>query len=158
MSPLIIQAILLALMIALLARQWRKRKLGKQARQQGQDFLAANNEKEGVITLDSGLQYEILASGDGEKHPDPKSKVTVHYHGTFIDGTVFDSSVERNKPITFPLNRVIKGWQLGVTQMVEGDKWRLYVPSELAYGRFGGGKIPPHCVLIFEVELIKIVS
>lgn len=124
--------------------------------QLGIAFLAENGQKEGVKTTESGLQYELLAKGEGTVHPLDKSKVTVHYHGTLIDGTVFDSSVDRDKTITFKLNQVISGWQEGLKLMVEGDKYRFYIASELAYGNRAVGSIPAGSLLIFEVELFSI--
>lgn len=122
----------------------------------GEAFLAQNKTQEGVIETASGLQYQILAEGDGSVHPKASDTVTVHYHGTLIDGTVFDSSVERGEPIAFPLNRVIKGWTEGVQLMVEGEKTRFFIPSSLAYGNRSAGKIPGGSVLVFDVELISI--
>ncbi|MEG3754058.1 FKBP-type peptidyl-prolyl cis-trans isomerase [Psychromonas arctica] len=122
----------------------------------GQGFLAENATKEGVISTDSGLQYLILEKGEGTEHPTAKSKVKVHYHGTLIDGTVFDSSVDRGEPISFGLNQVIPGWTEGVQLMVEGDKFRFFIPSRLAYGNRSAGKIPAGSLLIFDVELLKI--
>jgi peptidylprolyl isomerase len=122
----------------------------------GETFLLENGKKEGMSTTDSGLQYEVLVKGDGIEHPTAKSKVEVHYHGTLIDGTVFDSSVDRGQTITFGLNQVIKGWTEGVQLMVEGDKFRFYIPSTLAYGNNSAGSIPAGATLIFEVELIDI--
>ena len=124
--------------------------------EEGNKFLLENKIKEGVITTASGLQYEILESGTGTVHPTAKSKVEVHYHGTLMDGTVFDSSVERGKSITFGLNQVIKGWGEGLQLMVAGDKFRFYIPSDLAYGKRSAGKIPAGALIIFEVELISI--
>lgn len=122
----------------------------------GNDFLAQNTTQEGVITTASGLQYQVLTQGDGTVHPKASDTVTVHYHGTLIDGTVFDSSVDRGEPIAFPLNRVIKGWTEGLQLMTVGDKFRFYIPSELAYGNRSAGKIGGGSVLIFDVELLKI--
>ena len=122
----------------------------------GEAFLAQNKTQEGVIETASGLQYQVLAEGDGSVHPKASDTVTVHYHGTLIDGTVFDSSVERGEPIAFPLNRVIKGWTEGVQLMVEGEKTRFFIPSSLAYGNRSAGKIPGGSVLVFDVELISI--
>ncbi|MFB2648111.1 FKBP-type peptidyl-prolyl cis-trans isomerase [Shewanella mangrovisoli] len=122
----------------------------------GNEFLAQNKTQEGVKTTASGLQYQVLQQGTGTVHPKASDTVTVHYHGTLIDGTVFDSSVERGEPIAFPLNRVIKGWTEGVQLMVEGDKYRFFIPSELAYGNRSTGKIGGGSVLIFDVELLKI--
>ncbi|WP_354623379.1 FKBP-type peptidyl-prolyl cis-trans isomerase [Psychromonas sp. MME2] len=122
----------------------------------GADFLAENGQKEGVISLDSGLQYKVLQQGNGEVHPKAGSNVKVHYHGMLIDGTVFDSSVDRGEPISFGLNQVIPGWTEGVQLMVEGDKYRFYIPSNLAYGERGIGKIPAGSLLIFDVQLLAI--
>lgn len=124
--------------------------------QKGQEFLKANSAKEGVTELASGLQYEIITEGNGPK-PGPTDNVTTHYHGTLIDGTVFDSSVDRGEPASFPVNGVIQGWIEALQLMPTGSKWRLYVPSDMAYGERGtGGAIGPHETLIFEVELISI--
>jgi FKBP-type peptidyl-prolyl cis-trans isomerase FklB len=108
-----------------------------------------------VKTLPSGLQYEVLKAGSGEK-PTPTSKVTTHYHGTLTDGTIFDSSVERKEPASFPVNGVIKGWQEALPMMNVGSKWKIYVPSALAYGARAVGKIPANSILIFEIELLSI--
>ena len=122
----------------------------------GQDYLTANGKKDGITTLDSGLQYEILSKGEGEK-PKLDSTVTTHYHGTTIDGKVFDSSVERGTPASFPVNGVIAGWTEALQLMPMGSKWRLFVPSDLAYGERGAGPdIGPHSTLIFDVELLDI--
>ncbi|MFT4534718.1 MAG: FKBP-type peptidyl-prolyl cis-trans isomerase FklB [Saprospiraceae bacterium] len=122
----------------------------------GQDFLTANSKNEGVITLESGLQYQVLAEGEGEK-PTADSTVTTHYHGTTVDGKVFDSSVERGTPASFPVKGVIAGWTEALQLMPVGSKWRLTVPSNLAYGDRGAGPdIGPHATLIFDVELLKI--
>ena len=124
--------------------------------QQGVVFLADNATKEGVQKTDSGLQYKVLNKGEGTEHPTATSNVKVHYHGTLIGGTVFDSSVERGEPISFGLNQVIAGWTEGVQLMVEGDKFRFFIPSNLAYGNRGAGKIPAGSLLIFDVELLKV--
>jgi FKBP-type peptidyl-prolyl cis-trans isomerase FklB len=122
----------------------------------GQDFLAANKQKPGVTTLPSGLQYEVITEGKGIK-PGARSNVTCHYHGSLIDGTVFDSSVKRGKPATFPLNRVISGWTEGLQLMGVGSKWRFFIPPNLAYGdRQTGSDIGPNSTLIFEVELLGV--
>lgn len=122
----------------------------------GEDFLAENGKKEGIKTLPSGLQYEVLVEGNGPK-PTANDRVTTHYHGTLIDGTVFDSSVERGQPATFPVNGVIKGWTEALQLMPVGSKWRLFIPSDLAYGdRGAGAQIQPNSTLIFEVELLSI--
>jgi len=120
------------------------------------EFLAENAQQEGVESTASGLQYKVLTKGTGEMHPTASSNVQVHYHGTLIDGTVFDSSVDRGEPISFGLKQVISGWTEGLQLMVEGDKFRFYIPSNLAYGNRGAGKIPAGSLLIFEVELIAI--
>ena len=121
----------------------------------GQDFLEENRQKPGVEALPSGLQYEILVEGTGTR-PAATNKVTCHYHGTLIDGTVFDSSVRRGQPATFPLNGVIKGWTEGVQLMPAGSKWRFYIPPHLAYGdRQVSSQIGPDSTLIFDVELIS---
>ncbi|MEI6087833.1 MAG: FKBP-type peptidyl-prolyl cis-trans isomerase [Bacteroidota bacterium] len=121
----------------------------------GLDFLAANKTKEGIIELASGLQYEVLVLGDGP-NPSATNEVTCHYHGTMIDGSVFDSSVQRGSPASFPLNRVISGWTEGLQLMPTGSKWRFYIPSHLAYGdRQISAQIGANSTLIFEVELIS---
>jgi FKBP-type peptidyl-prolyl cis-trans isomerase FklB len=122
----------------------------------GQDFLEANKTKPGIVALPSGLQYEVMTEGSGEK-PLASNKVTCHYHGTLIDGTVFDSSVQRGQPATFPLNAVIKGWTEGLQLMPTGSKWRFFIPPHLGYGdRQVGGQIGPNSTLVFEVELLGI--
>jgi FKBP-type peptidyl-prolyl cis-trans isomerase FklB len=122
----------------------------------GQDFLEVNKTKPGIVALPSGLQYEIITEGSGVK-PLASNKVTCHYHGTLIDGTVFDSSVKRGQPATFPLNAVIKGWTEGLQLMPTGSKWRFFIPPHLGYGdRQVGGQIGPNSTLIFEVELLGV--
>jgi FKBP-type peptidyl-prolyl cis-trans isomerase FklB len=122
----------------------------------GEDFLAANKEKPGVIALSSGLQYEVISNGGGMK-PQVSNKVTCHYHGTLIDGTVFDSSVKRGQPATFPLNAVIRGWTEGLQLMAVGSKWRFFIPPQLGYGdRQVSAQIGPNSTLIFEVELLDV--
>lgn len=122
----------------------------------GNDFLAQNKAKQGVIETTSGLQYQILTKGEGSVRPSASSTVKVHYHGTLLDGTVFDSSVERKEPISFPLNRVIAGWTEGLQLMVVGDTFKFFIPSKLAYGNSATGKIKPGSLLVFEVELLDV--
>jgi len=134
----------------------KKAEEAKKASEEGVKFLAENGKKEGVKTTASGLQYSVITEGSGAK-PTAADKVKVHYTGTLIDGTVFDSSVERGKPITFPLNGVIKGWTEGLQLMTVGSKYKFFIPYDLAYGERGaGGSIPPYATLIFEVELLDI--
>jgi FKBP-type peptidyl-prolyl cis-trans isomerase FklB len=122
----------------------------------GEEFLAGNKDKPGVVALPSGLQYEVISEGTGAK-PSATSKVTCHYHGTLIDGTVFDSSVQRGQPATFPLNQVIKGWTEGLQLMPTGSKWRFFIPPHLGYGdRQVSAQIGPNSTLIFDVELLDV--
>lgn len=123
----------------------------------GEQFLAENAKKEGVKTTASGLQYEVIEPGSGAK-PSPTSNVTVHYHGTLIDGTVFDSSVQRGQPASFGVNQVIPGWTEALQLMPKGAKYRLYIPQNLAYGAqpHPGGPIEPYMALVFDVELLEI--
>ena len=128
----------------------------EKAKEEEEKYLSENASREGVITTESGLQYEIINSGNGPK-PSADDQVTVHYHGKLINDTVFDSSVERGEPATFPVNGVIPGWVEALQLMSVGDKWKLTIPSNLAYGERGaGGVIGPGATLIFEVELLKI--
>ncbi len=130
---------------------------GNKNLEEGLAFLAENKTKEGIVELPSGLQYEVITEGEGDI-PTANDQVICHYHGTLIDGTVFDSSVERGQPATFPVNGVIQGWVEALQLMSTGSKWRLFIPSELAYGSRGaGGTIGPNAALIFEVELLDIV-
>lgn len=123
---------------------------------EGEDFLAKNKEKENIISLESGLQYEVLTEAEGEK-PNASNSVTCHYEGKLLNGKIFDSSVKRNTPATFPLNRVISGWTEGLQFMSIGSKYRFFIPPHLAYGdRQVGSDIPPNSTLIFEVELLGI--
>ncbi|MBR5323946.1 MAG: FKBP-type peptidyl-prolyl cis-trans isomerase [Muribaculaceae bacterium] len=133
-----------------------KEKLTKNL-EEGKKFLAENGKREGVVTLPSGLQYEVITEGTGKK-PSATDTVSCHYHGTLIDGTVFDSSVLRNQPAEFPVNGVIKGWVEALQLMSEGAKWKLFIPANLAYGERGAGQsIEPNSTLIFEVELLKVL-
>ena len=134
-----------------------KAEKGKKAKEEGEKFLAENATKEGVITLPSGLQYQVIKEGNGKK-PKATDKVKCHYEGFLIDGTVFDSSVQRGEPAVFPLNQVIAGWTEGVQLMQEGAKYRFFIPYLLAYGPSGAGNsIPPYAALIFDVELIEVM-
>ena len=136
----------------------RQSEIAGKNRAEGEAFLAANGKKEGVVTLPSGLQYKVLAAGKGTS-PGPADNVTVHYRGTFVDGTEFDSSYKRNEPATFGVDRVIPGWKEALPMMTEGAKWQLFVPSKLGYGEQGSGsRIPPNSALLFEVELISVRS
>ncbi len=130
-------------------------KQAQENKAKGDAFLEENAKKDGVTALPSGLQYEVLVKGNGAK-PTAKDKVKVHYHGTLLDGTVFDSSVERGEPATFGVSQVIKGWTEALQLMPVGSKWKLFIPADLAYGSRGSGKIGPMEMLIFEVELIDI--
>jgi len=136
--------------------QEKEAKNGSANRSAGEEFLAHNKMRKEVTTLPDGLQYEVLKMGDGPK-PKATDQVKVHYHGTLIDGTVFDSSVERGEPIDFRLDQVIKGWTEVVQLMPVGSKWKVYIPYQLAYGERGaGGSIQPYSTLIFEIELLGI--
>lgn len=125
--------------------------------EEGKKFLEDNQKKDGVKTLASGLQYEVIIEGNGKK-PQATDQVKCHYEGTLINGTLFDSSIKRGQPATFGVNQVIPGWVEALQLMSEGSKWRLYIPSELGYGAQGAGEmIPPHSTLIFDVELIEVL-
>lgn len=156
MGKVILAVIVVGIIVLLLRRSMSSGQGATENREKAQQFLLENKTNVNIQTTASGLQYEVLSEGSGDRHPAASDKVKVHYHGTLIDGSVFDSSVERGEPITFGLQQVIKGWTEGLQLMVEGDKYRLYIPSDLAYGDRGAGKIPPGAMLIFEVELIKI--
>ena len=133
-----------------------KKKAALENKQKGAEYLAANRNLEGVETTESGLQYKVLQQGTGHQYPTATDTVKVHYHGTLLDGSVFDSSVERGEPIEFSLHQVIKGWTEGLQLMVVGEKTRLFIPSELAYGDRAAGTIGPGSTLIFDVELLGI--
>ena len=137
-------------------KQARDAELAGKRQQLADIFLEANAAREGVTTTDSGLQYEVLESGDGAR-PGPTSTVVTHYHGTLVDGTVFDSSVERGEPAEFGVHQVIPGWTEALQLMSVGDKWRIACPPKLAYGEQGAGdSIPPNTALVFEIHLIAI--
>jgi len=136
--------------------QAHQSQLAEEAKASGSAFLDENAEKADVVTTESGLQYEVIEEGESEETPEASDTVTVHYHGTLTDGTVFDSSVDRGEPATFPLNNVISGWTEGLQYMSVGDKYRFYIPSDLGYGARAQGPIPANSVLIFDVELLGI--
>ena len=134
-----------------------QREVNDRNRAEGEAFLAENKKKSGVVVLPSGLQYEVLTEGKGKK-PAATDRVQCHYHGTLINGEVFDSSIERGEPAVFGVSQVIPGWVEALQLMPEGPKWRLFIPSDLAYGENGaGGKIAPNSTLIFDVELLKVL-
>ncbi len=157
MSDEEIQSTLVAFQKELRAKQEAKMKEASQANvAKGKQFLATNAKKEGVKTTKSGLQYKVVKQGKG-KTPGLKDSVTTHYRGTLINGKEFDSSYKRNQPATFPVNGVIRGWTEALQLMKEGDKWQLFIPSDLAYGQRGSGPdIGPNEVLIFDIELLKV--
>ncbi|MBS1914248.1 MAG: FKBP-type peptidyl-prolyl cis-trans isomerase [Bacteroidetes bacterium] len=130
-------------------------KAGEKNKKDGDAFLAENKKRKGVVTLPSGLQYEVLKEGNGAK-PTDASEVSVHYRGTLVDGTVFDSSIDRGEPATFKVGGVIKGWTEALKLMKAGSKWKLFIPPDLAYGEQGTGPIGPNSTLIFEVELLSV--
>ncbi|ABE54177.1 peptidylprolyl isomerase, FKBP-type [Shewanella denitrificans OS217] len=154
----LLAAIVIACVIFYFYSNANNQKLAAANIEAGKVFLADNANKEGVFTTLSGLQFMVLTQADTQEAIKPKASdtVTVHYHGTLIDGTVFDSSVERGEPIAFPLNQVIAGWTEGLQLMSVGDKYRFFIPSTLAYGNRSTGKITGGSVLIFDVELLKI--
>lgn len=130
---------------------------GKKAKAEGEQYLADNAMKEGIVTLPSGLQYKVLSEGNGKK-PKATDKVKCHYEGFLVDGTVFDSSIRRGEPAVFPLNQVIAGWTEGLQLMQEGAKYRFFIPYHLGYGEHGAGaSIPPYAALVFDVELIEVL-
>ena len=129
----------------------------KDTKEKGEKYLAENAKKEGVVTLPSGLQYQVIKEGNGRK-PKATDKVKCHYEGMLIDGTLFDSSIQRGEPATFPLNGVIAGWTEGLQLMQEGAKYRFFIPYQLGYGEHGAGaSIPPFAALVFDVELIEVI-
>lgn len=158
MGKVIVLIVLVGFVIFFLSRQNANKEAATKNILLGEQFLSENKTLVDVLETDSGLQYQVLTKGSGEIHPNANSKVKVHYHGTLIDGTVFDSSVERNQPISFGLNQVIPGWTEGVQLMVEGEKTRFFIPARLGYGNSATGKIPAGSVLIFDVELLAIES
>lgn len=132
-------------------------KKAEKAKQEGKVFLEANGKRNGVVKLPSGIQYEVMKTGTDSAKPSPSDRVKCHYHGTLINGTIFDSSVDRGEPSVFGINQVIVGWQEILQMMTVGSKWKVYIPSDLAYGdQQKGPKIPPGSTLIFEIELLGI--
>lgn len=158
MSEKDMEATLTTFQQGMMAKMETQRKaVGEKNKKEGDAFLAANKNKEGVVTLPSGLQYKVITNGAGPK-PTKDQTVKVHYRGTLIDGSEFDSSYKRGEPVEFPVGRVIAGWVEALQMMSVGSKWQLFIPSELAYGEQGNprGGIGPNAVLIFDVELISI--
>lgn len=155
-SKIIVIVIIIVLFFVFLQFTSSNKKAALVNKQKGAEFLAANKQVDGVKTTESGLQYRVLQQGTGHQHPQATDTVKVHYHGTLLNGTVFDSSVERGKPIEFGLGQVIKGWTEGLQLMVVGEKTRLFIPSELAYGNRAAGAIEAGSTLIFDVELLGI--
>ncbi|MDA9557364.1 FKBP-type peptidyl-prolyl cis-trans isomerase [Vibrio sp.] len=158
MTKILLPLVVFAIAGFMIYKVWNGNKASKENFAIGQTYLLENAEKDNVVTTESGLQYLILSEGSGDEKPLASSTVTVHYTGKLLDGTVFDSSVERGEPISFKLKRVIKGWQEGLMYMTEGQKMRLFIPSTLAYGNTSTGPIPAGSTLIFDVELIKITN
>lgn len=156
MTKIIMLIIIVGIVISFFVRNNNNNEMAKVNAVKETEFLLKNKQAEGVIETASGLQLKVLTAGNGDVHPTQASKVKVHYHGTLLDGTVFDSSVERNTPISFRLNQVIKGWTEGLQLMVVGEKTRLFIPAKLGYGNSASGKIPPGSLLIFDVELLAI--
>lgn len=156
MSKILIGIILIVVVGWVFWKRIEGQKAGAANRIAGQVFLEQNQQQEGVSTTASGLQYQVLQAGSGNEHPKATDTVKVHYHGTLIDSTVFDSSVSRGEPISFPLNQVIRGWTEGLQLMVVGEKTRFFIPPDLAYGDRNMGTIGPGSVLIFDVELLGI--
>ncbi len=156
MNKFIILSIIVALAAFFYYRSDTNNKDAEVNSRLGTEYLANNKSQEGIVETESGLQYQILTRGKGAQHPTAKDTVKVHYHGTLLDGSIFDSSVDRGQPISFALNQVIPGWTEGVQLMVIGDKTRFFIPANLAYGNRSMGKIAPGSVLIFDVELLGI--
>lgn len=152
----ILAVVVIALVIFYFFTSSKNKQQAEQNLKTGTAFLIQNKNKPNIIETPSGLQYEILHKSNNTEHPKATDTVKVHYHGTLINGDVFDSSVDRNKAISFPLNKVIKGWTEGLQLMSIDDKFRFYIPSNLAYGKQNMGKIPGNSVLIFDVELLGI--
>lgn len=154
MIDYLLPVLALAIIYFIYRNQQSSKKMAAINLKAGEEFLVKNQLKEGIQTTASGLQYQVLQEGSGSEKPTANAKVKVHYHGTLIDGTVFDSSVDRGEPIEFGLNQVIKGWTEGLQLMVIGEKTRFFIPSHLAYGNGSAGIITPGSTLIFDVELL----
>ena len=150
----VLPLLILAIVLFLYTSRQNNLKLAEANKKAGEEFLAENINDPDVTQTSSGLQFKVIEKADGTSKPSATSTVKVHYHGTLIDGTVFDSSVDRGEPIQFGLNQVIKGWTEGLQLMATGDKYRFYIPSNLAYGNGSAGVITPGSVLIFDVELL----
>lgn len=146
-----------AMMLLRDVRMGKMKEVGEKNKKEGDEFLSKNKTAEGVKSTASGLQYKVITEGKGAK-PSASDMVEVHYAGTLIDGTEFDSSYKRNAPATFPVNGVIKGWTEALQLMNEGSKWKLFIPSDLAYGTMDRPGIPANSVLIFDVELLKVTK
>jgi len=156
MSKLLLIAMVVIIAFVLVRRGQGSGKVMQLNLEQGAQYLEQNGQVVGVTTTESGLQYEVLQAGNSEVHPGADDQVTVHYEGALIDGTVFDSSIARDEPVTFSLRQVIPGWTEGLQLMVVGERARFVIPNALAYGSKGAGKIPPGAVLVFEVVLLGI--
>ena len=156
MSKFLLLAIVIGLFVFFIMRKNGNKEAAQLNIKLGNEFLAVNKTEQGIIETASGLQYKVLTQGTGSDHPSSSSRVKVHYHGTILDGSVFDSSVDKGEPISFGLNQVIKGWTEGVQLMVVGEKTRFYIPSSLGYGNKPAGKIGAGALLIFDVELLAI--
>ena len=159
MSKIIAVVLAIALLFFVFQRFYNNKDVAVENIQIGEDFLTQNKKVDGVQVTNTGLQYLVLVAGEGTIKPTANDQVKVHYHGTLIDGTVFDSSVDRGQPLEFGLNQVIAGWTEALQFMKAGTKLKLHVPAELAYGEQGaGGAIGPHSTLIFDVELLDIIA
>jgi len=152
----VVLVIVFALAIFFFTKNSNNKKLAIENTAIANDFLAKNKSLENVVETSSGLQYQVLEKGEGTEHPTATSKVTVHYHGTLLDGSVFESTVEGGNPISFGLNQVISGWTEGVQLMVVGDKFKFFIPSNLAYGNSTSGKIKAGSLIMFEITLLEI--
>ncbi len=152
----VVLVIVVALAIFFFTKNSNDKKLAVENTAIANDFLAKNKSLENIVETASGLQYQVLEKGEGTEHPSASSKVTVHYHGTLLDGSVFESTVESGKPISFGLHQVISGWTEGVQLMVVGDKFKFFIPANLAYGNTTSGKIKAGSLIMFEITLLEI--